>query len=347
MNRERLIFLLKQFPRLHITVLGDLFLDKWMQIDRSLNEPSVETGLTAYQAVGYKSSAGAAGTVLNNLMALKVGTCYAVSFLGMDGDGWEVLQALRSAGVDTRHVVRSRDRMTPVYMKPMFMEGGEAPKEGNRIDIKNRTVTPESLVRKTALHLQAAAQRSDAVIILDQLTKENTGVVTEAMRDVISSLAREKPEKLFFADSRAFIHRFSDVTIKCNHLEAEKMALGLEADDSFDQNRVFAAMDALMQKTGRDVFITCGASGVACRQDAENCLVPAAYQSGPIDVCGAGDACTAGIVSALCAGASHKEAAFIGNLAAGVTVRKIGTTGTASPAEILALYDEQFGGEAQ
>lgn len=346
MNRERLVFLLKQFLGLHITVFGDLFLDKWMAIDRNLDEPSVETGLTAYQAVGVRSSAGAAGTVLNNLMALRVGTCYAVSFLGMDGDGWEVLQALKRIGVDTRHVVRSRERMTPAYIKPMFAVGDNAPKESNRIDIKNHTATSEALESKMVLHLQAAVKRSDAVIILDQLTQENTGVITKTLREEIARLAKAQPNQLFFADSRAFIQHFHDVTIKCNHLEAEKMALGREPE-TFTQEGVFEAMEKLEKQTGKSVFITCGANGVACKIADENHLVPAARQTGIIDVCGAGDACTAGIVSALCAGADRREAAFIGNLAAGVTVRKIGTTGTASPEEILALYDEQFGGEAK
>ena len=58
---------------------------------------------------------------------------------------------------------------------------------------------------------------------------------------------------------------------------------------------------------------------------------------------GAGDACTAGMVSALAAGASCAEAAFVGNLSSGVTVRQIGRTGTATQAAMLALYDEQFG----
>jgi bifunctional ADP-heptose synthase (sugar kinase/adenylyltransferase) len=346
MNRDRLVFLLSQFPGITITVFGDLFLDKWFHIDRRLDEPSVETGLNAYQAVGVTKSAEAAGTVLNNLKALQVGTCYAVSFLGMDGDGWEVLQALKSIGVDTRHVVRSRERMTPVYMKPMFSSGDGSPQESNRIDIRNRTATPESLEKKMALHLQAALRGSDAVVILDQLADENTGVVTNALREEIASIARAEPGRLFFADSRAFIHRFHDVTIKCNHLEAVKMALGREMD-GFSRSDVFEAMGKLESQTGKSVFITCGANGVACKLMEESCLVPAVNQPGPIDVCGAGDACTAGIVSALCAGADKREAAFIGNLVSGVTVRKIGTTGTASPEEIIALYDEQFGGKAE
>ncbi|MCE5344439.1 MAG: PfkB family carbohydrate kinase, partial [Eubacteriales bacterium] len=99
------------------------------------------------------------------------------------------------------------------------------------------------------------------------------------------------------------------------------------------------AMAQLKQMTGRDVFITLGKDGIAA---GEGTVVPAAKQTKPIDVCGAGDATTAALVSALCAGATPVEAAFLGNLSAGVTVRKLGTTGTALPEEMLALYHEQF-----
>ena len=49
MTLARLQEILAGFGRLHITVVGDLFLDRWWEVDRSLDEPSVETGLTAYQ----------------------------------------------------------------------------------------------------------------------------------------------------------------------------------------------------------------------------------------------------------------------------------------------------------
>lgn len=341
MERQRLVTLLGAFQNLRITVFGDLFLDKWLQIDRSLDESSVETGLTAFQATSVKAAAGAAGTVLNNLKALGVGTCYAVSLLGMDGDGWEVMHALKNTGVDTRHVLRSSSRLTPVYMKPMHVSSGSQPEEGNRIDIKNHTPTPRPLEQKLIKKLHEAAAESDALIVLDQLAEENTGVVTATLRTELALLAEKHPKLLIFADSRAFIHQFKNVTIKCNHLEAERMALKTTAE-CFCENAVFEAMSILSKKSNRDVFVTCGAHGVAIRQEDQYCLVPAARQTGPIDVCGAGDSCTAGIVSALCAGADHWEAAFVGNLAAGITVRKLGTTGTASPAEILRLYDEQF-----
>ena len=58
---------------------------------------------------------------------------------------------------------------------------------------------------------------------------------------------------------------------------------------------------------------------------------------------GAGDTAAAALATMLAVGASPAEAATIANLAASVTVQKIGITGTASPAEILRRYDEVFG----
>ena len=78
-------------------------------------------------------------------------------------------------------------------------------------------------------------------------------------------------------------------------------------------------------------------------ENGEQHVVPAANQPGPIDICGAGDACSAGLVTALCAGGSYAEAAFMGNLSSGVTVREIGRTGMATREKMLALYDEQWG----
>ena len=67
MRRARLEALFARFPSLRVTVMGDLFLDRWYEIDRALATPSIETGLTVHHVVRKRSAAGAAGTVLNNL----------------------------------------------------------------------------------------------------------------------------------------------------------------------------------------------------------------------------------------------------------------------------------------
>src|SRR3954471_18685276 len=86
--------ILNAIPRLRIGVVGDLFLDRYLDLDARLTEPSIETGLDAYQVVQVRSLPGAAGTVINNLAALGVGRIHPIAVIGDDGEGYELRQAL-------------------------------------------------------------------------------------------------------------------------------------------------------------------------------------------------------------------------------------------------------------
>jgi len=73
--------------------------------------------------------------------------------------------------------------------------------------------------------------------------------------------------------------------------------------------------------------------------------IPAVRVTGPIDIVGAGDSTMAGIVSGLCCGATPAQAALLGNLVASVTIRCLGTTGTASQTQVLQALDEWHSGQ--
>src|SRR5207248_8719350 len=88
--------ILSTIPQRTIGLLGDLFLDRYLDIDPARDEPSVETGLTAYQVTGVRSYPGALGTVLNNLAALGVGRIVPIAAIGDDGEGYELRQALKA-----------------------------------------------------------------------------------------------------------------------------------------------------------------------------------------------------------------------------------------------------------
>src|SRR5438128_8619715 len=118
--------------RLTIGVLGDLFLDRYLDIDAGLTEPSLETGLDAYQVTRVRSYPGAAGTVVNNLEALGVGAVAPFAVIGDDGEGHELRMALAELGaVDAEGVLFWGGRRTPTYTKPMLCRAGEAPRELN------------------------------------------------------------------------------------------------------------------------------------------------------------------------------------------------------------------------
>jgi sugar/nucleoside kinase (ribokinase family) len=76
------------------------------------------------------------------------------------------------------------------------------------------------------------------------------------------------------------------------------------------------------------------------RRPGAVCEVPAYPVSGPIDPVGAGDSTAAGIACALAGGASLVQAAAFGNLVASITVRQLGTTGTATPEQVRRRWQE-------
>ena len=80
-----------------------------------------------------------------------------------------------------------------------------------------------------------------------------------------------------------------------------------------------------------------GRAASSCRSRARHTSCRACRLLGRIDTVGAGDSALAGIAAALAARRGAREAAELGNFAAGVTVQKLFTTGTASPAEVLAI----------
>src|SRR5437868_3572729 len=86
--------ILTALPQRRIGLIGDLFLDRYLDIDGSLTEPSIETGLAAYQVTRVRSNPGALGTIINNLVALGVGEICPITVLGDDGEGYELGEAL-------------------------------------------------------------------------------------------------------------------------------------------------------------------------------------------------------------------------------------------------------------
>ncbi len=321
---------LTALPRCTIGVIGDLFLDRYLDIDPALNEPSVETGLTAYQVVRVRSYPGAAGTVINNLAALGAGRIVPIAFVGDDGEGYELRQALaRLQAVEQSGITLVPDRHTPTYTKPML--GSE---ELNRLDIKNRTPTSDAIQDAILKSLDDAWPRFDALIVLDQVSEPECGVVTQRVRERLAQLAESDPAKFVLADSRKQIGRFRNVCVKPNVDEAFTAFVDETHEDPWRYNDGAMAV-WLAERCGRTVFCTSGEYGIVLAQPTcEPFTVQTHPVTGPIDICGAGDSCSAGITSAMVAGLTHEQAAAFGNLVASITIQQIGVTGTASTEQV-------------
>ena len=68
MTRADLDAIAAEFPRLRVLVVGDFCLDVWCRYDPAQALPSRETGIPRTAVVSYESTAGAGGTVANNLV---------------------------------------------------------------------------------------------------------------------------------------------------------------------------------------------------------------------------------------------------------------------------------------
>ncbi len=334
MNLEDLAAITGRYPGLRIGVVGDFFLDRYLHIDPAKAETSIETGLPVHNVVAVRALPGAAGTIVNNLVALGVGAIQAVGFCGDDGEGYELRRALGGLpGVTLEHFLITSDRRTPVYCKPLIIEEGQPPRELNRLDSKNWTATPEPLARDLAARVEALSARVDALILLDQVDLPETGVVTLAVREAACSALNARDGLTVLADSRQGLHHFPPLGFKMNAAELARMT-GAPESAALETIRDQAA--ALASTTRRPVFVTLAERGVVGALPGQ----PAEHQAshpvlGPIDIVGAGDAVTANLTAALAAGAGLREALALAMAAASVVIHQLGTTGTATVAQIV------------
>lgn len=334
---KRICSILAGSKDIRIAVAGDFCLDKYLYIDGTRDEISLETGKTAYQVTRRALYPGAAGTIANNLSALgaEVVCC---GLLGDDGEGTELERCLLSIGADTSLMIRSSEICTPTYTKPMYDDGtGDPPTEINRLDLRNFAETPVQLQKRLAENIKTALACCRALIVCDQFTERNCSAVTDYMREQLRILAAEYPEKLILADSRGFIHEFRGVTIKCNNREAVR-SFGYTESDSEKESVIRECGDRLARRNGRPAIITCGSGGawifIPGKDGVSAHYAESIKVEGPIDICGAGDSFNAGFALSAALKLTPQECLIVANTVASITIRQIGVTGTATIGEV-------------
>jgi rfaE bifunctional protein kinase chain/domain len=319
--------ILVQFPKLSALVVGDICLDRWCSYAPEASEPSRETGIPRIAVVRTVVTAGAGGTVANNLAALGAGTVAVLGAIGQDGFGLELAHALAARGISMDLCVRTPAMQTFTYTKVINARTGV--EDQPRLDFINNAPLPPEVERQILDSLQLAVESYDVILVADQAETSQGGVVTPAVRELIAELAPQYPERIFFADSRARIHLFRNVVLKPNRQEAESAC-----------RELFGRVDlAALRRHAQSplMFVTYGPDGVMVVDESRETWVRARPPASPVDICGAGDSFSAGASLALRVTGLPAEAARFGNLTASITIMKKGT-GTASPEEVLAAH---------
>ena len=340
MDEVRLKTILEGFRERKILVVGDFYLDAYWLVDKTKSTLSLETPWHTNPVVEQRYSPGAAGTVTNNLVALEVGEVYTLSVIGEDGFGSTLLERLEANGCITDFMITAPDRVTPTYLKPIHRgyEGVET--EGPRFDIENQSMMRSEVEERVLRALRQSVPEVEGIIVGDQMPHDNWGVITDRVRAEICRLAVEFPDKLFFADSRTRIGKYRHVTIKPNRFEAKRTVNPDWTGGDVNIEEAKRCGQILTERTEKPLFVTVGPEGILVFCDGQVEHVPGIALETETDPVGAGDSVSAAIVATLCGGSGYLEAAQVGNLVASVTVTKIGTTGTASHAELIERSGE-------
>ena len=188
---------------MRIAVVGDFFLDKYLDVDPTLVELSVETGKHAHQVVGIRRSPGAAGTIVCNLAALGAGTCTrsvsrATTARRMTcAKSWHGLAAAPiistcDCGSADAHLSQAARHERPRASPP------STPATTRR----TASVTSAGFEQAVVASLDQLLPQPDAVIVLDQVEEADCGVITRRVRDVLAGPRRKHRQIVFWADSR-------------------------------------------------------------------------------------------------------------------------------------------------
>ncbi len=350
MTPERLAALTAGFARLRVGVVGDFSLDRYFDIDPARAETSIETGLPVHNVTSVRCSPGAAGNIVQNLGALGAGTLWPLGYCGEDGEGFELLRALRAVpGVSLDNFLRTPERRTFTYTKPLVHTPGQSPVELSRLDLKNWVPMPGDVEGELCSALHDLAPDLDALIVMDQAGVPGTGVISRSVLKTVRELSLAYPRLVILADSRHGLGHFPPLVFKMNAAEFTQLAgaPGKTSQRVGDIDPKSAALPLAEIKVGAErlagaskhaVFITLAERGIIGAAPGQHAVhVPALPLRGAIDIVGAGDAVTAALTLALAAGATLDEAMQLAQAAASLVIHQLGTTGLARVSDVRKL----------
>jgi len=285
-----------------------------------------------------RMSPGAAGNVVLNMASLEPEKVFVIGIIGKDWRG-DILRALLAGKecVDTGGIVISSTRVTEAYCKPLRKGISDVVYEDPRIDFQNYQPPSSEEEEKVIYSLEQAAGKVDVICVCDQ---SMYGCITPVVRNKLIKLGEDGHR--IIVDSRYRIGLFRNVVLKPNEVECWRAVYGKDSELEVSLEEQVSAAVALSVNNDAKVCVTLGARGCVCADGDKATYVPSFEVKPPIDICGAGDTFLSAFSLAVASGARVEahEAASFANMAANISITKIGTTGTASSEEIRKRYRE-------
>ena len=326
---QELVNLTNKIPEKKILVIGDMVADVY--VDGRISRISREAPVLILEKAGEKVVAGGAANVVANAATLGA-EVYAVGVIGDDFHAEILRNTLKRLGVHIEGLVRDKSR--PTISKTRIIAGGRATVSQQivRIDSESKEPLSKKVEAELIAKVDKILPKIDGVIMSDY----GSGTITANIRKLITRYSGKKKIPNI-VDSRYNISDFEGVDyVKQNDSELGAF-VGHQLGDIKD---LIGAASKLLTKLNVDgVLITRGELGMSLfeRNGAVH-HIPVTNVSEVYDVSGAGDTCVAAFLLSLAAGAQPAVAAKISNFAAGIAVRKLGTS-TVSANELISVLE--------
>ena len=317
--------IVRKFSGKKILVVGDLIADVYL--DGRISRISREAPVLILEEAGKKIVAGGAANVIANAATLG-GKVFAVGFVGADEYGDNLKKILSSHKVEIDGIVTDKSR--PTISKTRIIAGGRATVSQQivRIDRESKAPLSKKIEAKLIGILDKLLPKVDGIILSDY----GAGTITDSIKKlVIRHAGKNKIPSM--VDSRYRIGDFEGIGYAKQN-DAELAAfVKMEINDV--ETLINAGTKLLAALNSDGVLITRGELGMSLfeRGGAVH-HIPVTDKSEVFDVSGAGDTCVAAFILAMTAGAEPINSARISNYAAGIAVRKLGTS-TVSDKELL------------
>lgn len=304
------------FAGARVVVIGDAILDRYLcgrstRLSREAPVPVVDLD-ERVDAPG-----GAANAALN-LAALGADVTL-VAAIGADAEGEALQAAVRAGGVDDGGLVVAPERTTlakhrltaGTQLLLRFDQGSDGPLARD---------TQVALLDRLVVRLAQA----DAVVVSDY----ESGIRAEGMLRALAGLRDKIGPQVWTVDARspAAWRSLKPTAVKPNYAEAARL-LGLPEHAVGRADAVTAHGERLLELTGATIAaVTLDSDGAVVFERAQPAYRTYAVPTDVARATGCGDTYTAALTLALAAGAGTVAAAELASAAAGVVVRKPGTS---------------------
>jgi len=311
---ERLRKIIEAFPKVTITVLGDLVADEFVfgEISRVSREAPVLILKHRERTV----VPGGGANAVNNLADLGVNVL-PVGAIGDDEAGRLLVKFFRHKRILAGMTHNSRQQVV-------------------RVDREPENPPNQHLIRELFLAAREYLRASDALLVSDYGYGSASPAIVNALRQAGRRRVVLVP---LILDSRYRLLEYSGATAATPNEPEVEAALGTRIGQDWEK-LTQAGKQVMDRMKLQSLLITRGRDGmVAFDQRHAPVDIPIFGSDEVADVTGAGDTVIAAFSAALAAGANTEEAAQLANYAGGIVVMKRGTA-TVSREELLRAIEQ-------